>query len=330
MEPNDLLNSMISNVPFGIVVIDLDGNILVINQLLVYQLFMDGKPDSMLETNLTYYLNHLSKLKKKILKVETSGRRKFNLHNLKINGQFFNISGRKMLNGMIITTTDITETKEIERKVLKAMLQGQEKERQRLAKEIHDGIGPLMSTLKLNIDAIKREFDVESEPTMQKFENIEQLVKDIASDIRGISHSLMPSALKDFGLVSTIEQLCHRINATKNLKVEFIFSGIKQRLNQGVELSLYRITQELINNAIKYAQAKTIVIQIIKHQQQITLTVEDDGVGFDKDQMTSFLQTGIGLQNIQTRVQLLKGIFTLDTYPGKGVIALIEIPYFQK
>ena len=326
-ETYEFLVSIIGNAPYGIVAIDLEGDITMINQLAIGQLGIDKKVGEIVETALHQYLQHVPRLQKKLFKMVEKGRANFDLNNIKIEEHILNIKGRKILNGMIITTADMTEAKEMERKMLSAMLEGQEKERKRLAKEIHDGIGPLMSTLKLNIDSVKNEMEGTAETTIQKMENMEQLVQEVATDIRSISHALMPSALKDFGLIPTLEQLCNKVNAAEKVKVQFISNQLNKKLKSKMELGLYRIAQELLNNALKYAQAKIIIIQLIGHQDQITLTVEDDGIGFDKEQLGQLLETGIGLRNIKTRVQLLKGIFTLDTNPGHGVIATIEIPY---
>ena len=100
---------------------------------------------------------------------------------------------------------------------------------------------------------------------------------------------------------------------------------MESRLGEQMELGLYRISQELINNSLKYAQAKNITIQIIKHPNDITLTVEDDGIGFDNDHYSKLMSKGIGFQNIKARTEALNGVFTIDTSPGNGVMATIEI-----
>jgi signal transduction histidine kinase len=205
-------------------------------------------------------------------------------------------------------------------------LEGQENERRRLAKDIHDGIGPLMSTIKMNIESCKKDMGDASEKTLKKMENVEELIQEVANDIRGISHALVPSALNDFGLISTLENLILKANHSETINIKFFNSGMNQRLDPLMELGLYRIIQELLNNALKYSKAKNITIQIIKHPKDITLTVEDDGVGFNKENMPELINSGIGLRNIETRTIAMGGVFSIDTSPGNGVMSTIEVP----
>ncbi|MFT6021889.1 MAG: two-component system NarL family sensor kinase, partial [Saprospiraceae bacterium] len=207
---------------------------------------------------------------------------------------------------------------------------GQEQERHRLAQEIHDGIGPMMSTIRLNLDAVKRDLGDIPEKTLNKVNAMGDLIQNIATDIRQISHDLMPSALIDFGITEALNSLSQKINQSEMLTVNFYHIGIKKRLERRVEVNLYRIVQELLNNAIKYAKAKTINIQLVQRDNMIVLTVEDDGIGFDQNKIDEFLENGIGLRNINTRVTSLNGLFSIDTQKGKGVMSTIEIPVIKK
>ena len=325
-ETYEFLASIIGNAPFGIIAIDLNGAITMCNRQALDQLSISLKPKDILETLITNHTQDISKLNNRLLYCLEKGRKAFNLNSIIVKDKVLNIKGRPILNGMIITTADITEAKETERKVLNAMLEGQEKERIRLAKEIHDGIGPLMSTIKLNIESVKKELDQSSEKTLKKIDNVEELIQNIATDIRAISHALMPSALKDFGLISALQNLVLKANKAEAFEIDLIHSEMNERLDSAIELGLYRISQELLNNAIKHSKAQYITIQLIKHPDQITLTVEDDGVGFQKEKIQKLVDIGIGLRNIKTRTEAMRGEFSIDTNPGKGVMATIEIP----
>jgi len=132
---------------------------------------------------------------------------------------------------------------------------------------------------------------------------MEDLVQTVATDLRGISHALMPSAIVDFGLVTALQNLCMKANASEKVAVDFYHSGIKERLDSNMELGLYRITQELLK-----------------------LTVEDDGVGFEPKKLQELVDKGIGLQNIQTRVETLGGTVDIETQLGQGVMTTVEVP----
>lgn len=325
-ETHDLLVSVISSSPYGIIAIDINGTIVMCNKLVVQHLNLASKPKSLVEKELAPYLLNLPRLTKKIRNCLEKGRKAFDLNNVKLfDGRILNIKGRKIINGMIITTADITETKQLERKVLNAMILGQENERQRLAKEIHDGIGPLMSTIKMNLESVKSELTNIQPKTMQKIANLEELVQNVAIDVRSISHALMPSAIKDFGLVSTVDNLAVKVNSSETISVQFFHNGMEGRFNPEIEMGFYRIIQELLNNAFKYANAETITIQLIKYPEHITLTVEDDGNGFDINQIDSS-RNGIGLNNIKARVIALNGFLNIDSSPGRGVTTTIEVP----
>jgi len=329
-ETYDFLVSILANAPFGIVTIDLDGYITMCNKMALVNLEIDGSTKRVIEKPLIKFIKHLPKLQKKVVNCIKKGRNAFDLKNVKLNNKFLNIRGREILNGMIISIADITEAKEIERKMIAAMLEGQENERRRLAKEIHDGVGTLLSALKLNMDGIIKEMDVSSEKLANKLENVEELIQTVSSDVRSISHALMPGALKDFGLLATLENFVLKTDAVHDIQVQLFSKGMENRLPENIELGLFRITQELVNNALKYAEAKNITIKIIKNDKLVALTVEDDGKGFDKSEIENLIDTGIGLRNIKSRAESMHGTFRIDTNSGKGVNASIEIRIFDE
>ena len=326
-ETYDFLVSIIGTVPYGILTIDLEGEVTMCNELIVNHLQIDKTTTRLLERNLLDYITDIPSLTAEINKGLSKGRQPFDLMELEINHRYFNIRGRRILNGMIITTEDITQAKTLELTNLQAMLEGQESERQRLAKEIHDGIGPLISTIKLHLDGIKSDFKEQAPKATKKIVAMEELIQEVSTDIRGVSHALMPSALIDFGLVAALQNLCLKANDSGQVTIEFHHSGLEERLPQPIALGLFRIAQELLNNAFKYAKATLINVQLIKHKDSIMLTVEDDGVGFEPKQLQVLIDKGIGLQNILTRVKTLSGIFNIDTQLGKGVMSTIEIPF---
>ena len=325
-ETYDFLVAIIGNVPFGIIALDLDGEVTMCNELALKHLNIDKTANQLIEKELLNHISAVPELSEILVKCLDKGRKPFNLLALHLNDSYLNIKGRNILNGMIISIEDITKAKEMELANLTSMLEGQETERRRLAKELHDGIGPLMSTIKLNLDGVKSELSNKYPKASKKIAAMEDLVQTVATDLRGISHALMPSAIVDFGLVTALQNLCMKANDSEKVAVDFYHSGITERLDSNIELGLFRITQELLNNAFKYAQAKAIHVQLIQHKDSIMLTVEDDGVGFEPKKLKELVDKGIGLQNIQTRVETLGGMVHIETQLGQGVMTTIEIP----
>jgi len=322
-EVHEFLVSILGSVPYGILSIDLEGNVTVCNTQALTHLAIPEKINAVIETPFIPYLSKLPDLQEQIRDCLINGRKPFDFESLSLGNKFLTIRARRILQGMIITIADITKEQEQQHSNVLAMLQGQEVERRRLAREIHDGIGPLLSTIKLNVEALKSE---ETTPATKKVGNIESLLQTVTSDLRSISHALMPSSLLDFGLVAALQNLCERVNESGKVVIEFFHKGIEERLHQDIELNLFRIIQELLNNAFKYSEANTITIQLIQYPEMLMLSVEDDGVGFDPQQLPSLIDKGIGLQNIETRVATLAGVCNIETQPGKGVLTTIELP----
>lgn len=325
-ETRELLVAMLDAVPFGIVAIDLNGRIIMCNGEVLVELNIEKKVSEVIETHFSDYLENIPTLKEMLENQLAKGSQTFDLTAIPFLEKLLTIRGRPIINGMIITIEDVTKAKEQERTNLNAMLEGQETERRRLSREIHDGIGPVMSTIKLHLDAVKSELNEVPEKTLKKINSMSELIHEIADDIRSISHALMPGALVDLGLVSALENLCQKANESEKVQVNFYHSGMEKRLDIKLALGLFRICQELLNNAFKYAQATTINVQLIRYPESILLMVEDDGIGFDKKEIKNLINNGIGLRNIQTRSRALSGNFNIDTQKGRGVLATIEIP----
>lgn len=251
---------------------------------------------------------------------------KFDLPDVKMGNRFLNVRCRPVRDGALMTLLNINNTKEKENQALSALLEGQELERKRFAQEIHDGIGPLLSTLKLGIQGLQTTTSAltvsEIKAEADKFID---LIDRITIDIRSISHSLLPPALIDFGLESALVNLCELVKKQCKTTIDCFVSKRSTRLEPTAELGLYRIAQELLNNALKYAGAKCIAIQLIRHETSVVLMVEDDGIGFDSTDLSKNLQ-GIGFKNIIARVESLGGTFSLESALSEGVLATVEIP----
>lgn len=203
---------------------------------------------------------------------------------------------------------------------MNSILKGQEEERSRMAKDLHDGLGSMLSGIKLNLSAMHQNFIIHSSDVFSFEKALTQLDSAIA-EMRRVAHNMMPEALLKFGLHEAIQDYCDNINENGALKMQFTTIGESKSLDATVQKVLYRIFQELTNNALKHAVAQTIFIQMSHHEKGITLTVEDDGKGFDTSKTN-----GTGLQNVKSRVDYLKGTLHIDTSPENGTSITVEMP----
>lgn len=217
----------------------------------------------------------------------------------------------------------IIHEKEKEVLTLQSLLQGQEIERERMARDLHDGLGGILSGIKLNLSSMKGNVIISEKDVNLFTKSIDQLDNAIA-EMRRVAHNMMPEALLKFGLTEAIQDYCDGINESNMVKLKFTNLGIAPPLEKSVEVILYRIIQELTNNAIKHANPKNILIQLSKNESILNLTVEDDGKGFDTKQLAN--SKGTGLKNVQSRVDYLKGNFAIESTFGKGTSFIIEIP----
>ena len=204
---------------------------------------------------------------------------------------------------------------------LNSILKGQEDERSRMAKDLHDGVGGMLSGIKLNLSSMKGNIIIHEKDAQLFNKSITQLDSAIA-EMRRVAHNMMPEALIKFGLSEAIQDYCDGINESNMVKLKFTPLGVDKTIEKSTEVILYRIIQELSSNAIKHAAAKNIFIQLNQHAKGLSLVVEDDGNGFDTTQITK----GAGLQNIQSRVDYLRGHLSIESGANKGTSVNIEIP----
>ncbi|NOT49811.1 MAG: tetratricopeptide repeat protein [Chitinophagaceae bacterium] len=200
----------------------------------------------------------------------------------------------------------------------------QEQERKRIAQDIHDSLGSILSAAKLKMAEVK-----DNKPELsgdEKFISGINLLDEASSELRNISHNIMPATLSKLGLVPALKNLAEKISTHKGLQVHFIAHELDSRLEEQTEISVYRIVLELINNVVKHAAATKATVQLIKYPDHINITVEDNGKGFDAVKMNEE-KTGIGLGNVMARVEYLKGKLDIDTMPGKGTTVVVDIPF---
>ena len=206
---------------------------------------------------------------------------------------------------------------------VKAVIEAEENERQRIAKDLHDGVGQMMSAAKMNLSAFESEIQFANNEQKQSLEKIIQLVDESCKEVRTVSHIMMPNALLKKNLAAAIRDFVDKLN-NKTLQAHVHTEGIDERMDSNIETVLYRVVQECVHNAIKHAGATTLDISLIRDKDGISGTIEDNGKGFDMADKENF--EGIGLKNITTRIEYLKGTVDFDSAPGRGTVVAFHVP----
>ncbi|MGD1847514.1 MAG: PAS domain-containing protein [Salibacteraceae bacterium] len=230
--------------------------------------------------------------------------------------------GCELLEGFM---SDITDRKNTEEKILATIIETEDRERKRIAKELHDSLGQNLTTASLHLDAVRKELHLLNPQKQEKFTTGFNFLNQAIAEARNISHNLMPKAIEDFGYVLATESLIDNLIPVTNIQFEFYNNLNGERLPEVIELNLYRITQEAINNLVKYANASKVTLQLIRHFHSVILTIEDNGIGFDtrklKDKTATF-----GIHSMQSRASSVKGELHIDSAPGSGTNLTVEIP----
>lgn len=199
------------------------------------------------------------------------------------------------------------------------VIQAQEKERTRIASELHDGIGHLMAAIKLNSSAIQ----VSDERNKQILNNTQEIIDQAAKEVRQISHQLMPQSLSELGLLASLNELANRINKGGKIQIT-VLKNEPIKLDKATEVAVYRIVQEVLNNTLKHANASEFSIDYVLDEHIFTLILKDNGKGFSLEEMEKTI--GIGWKNIRSRVELVNGKMDLFSAPNLGVQLEIIIP----
>lgn len=234
---------------------------------------------------------------------------------------------RNLKRGQTIQQQKINELEtEKQLTATEAVLRGEEQERSRLAKDLHDGLGGMLSGVKFSFNAMKQNLIMTPENAMAFERSIDQLDNSIR-EMRRVAHNMLPENLMKYGLDSALRELCSELNRSTTLKASYQSIDMEQhQFSQEISIACYRIIQELVNNSLKYSKAKDLLVQahFSEEEKILQITVEDNGEGFDKNKLLN--AEGIGWKNIQNRVQLVKGKIDLNSEIGKGTSVLIEIP----
>lgn len=213
------------------------------------------------------------------------------------------------------------ELVEERKKRLRSDIDGQEMERQRLSRELHDGLGQLLIAIKLKLEAL---IHIDRSKFIYTIEGIKSLFDKTIDEVRTMSTDLMPAVLTEFGLVNALRSLCEDISERHKLDINFNSDKINDNLSKTCKTYLYRIAQEALNNIVKHAEATKVNLTFVHHEEKIVMVIADNGKGFNFGDAS--LEYGNGIHNMRDRVNLLNGAFKIDSTPGKGTTIQITVP----
>jgi len=207
------------------------------------------------------------------------------------------------------------------------IIKAQEEERRRVAREIHDGPAQSMANIVMRAEFCQKLLDMHPEKVRDELIALQNLVRLSLMDIRKIIFDLRPMVLDDLGLAPALKRYLADYKEQYGFQVEFLFIGQQRRLDSSIEVALFRIVQEAVNNIKKHARARNAVVKMEMLPQKVNIIVKDDGIGFDLNKvMADEKRDGYGLIGIRERVQLLEGEFNISTAPGQGTSIAISVP----
>jgi signal transduction histidine kinase len=219
---------------------------------------------------------------------------------------------------------------EMQRRLLESSLEVQEVERRRIAKDLHDEVGAMLSMTKMSYNQLLKKLNTSAELTEQG-QKTKEFLEESISQVRRISRELVPSTLEDFGLISALDEFIQKIHIASGVLFIFNHEGIEdsERFDKKIELTIYRIAQELVNNALKHAEAGEITLKLTVQDNKFIFIFTDNGKGFDLEAVKKDPKSGLGLRNIESRLSVVDGVFKIKSTPGKGTNTKIEIPLFK-
>jgi len=212
------------------------------------------------------------------------------------------------------------KTQRLHLEKIHAEILAQEKERKKIASDLHDELGPILSAIKFKINSV----DLAKEDDKEIIQTASQHIDSTLERIRQISFDLLPITLTRKGIVQALEEFMSKVEKLVSLKIRFSHNEMNE-LPDELKVNLYRIVLEIINNTVKHSQANNLTIDLRKTQKEILLLTADDGIGFDLEKK-SITNSGLGLRNLQSRTEIMRGELLINAQPGSGVQYNIRIP----
>jgi signal transduction histidine kinase len=216
-----------------------------------------------------------------------------------------------------------TDRMRSDRRLLNAIINTEETEKKRFAKDLHDGLGPLLSTVKMSLSALIPM--VSDNVGKEILANTNHVVNEALSTIKEIANNMSPHVLTNLGVASAISTFAAKVNQARGVSIDFRTNMEGERFDTDKEVVMYRAACELINNGMKHSGASRIEMDLHRHQKIITLQYLDNGRGFDTEKLSSEEAVGMGIPNIETRVRAVDGVFLIESSKGKGTSALIRV-----
>lgn len=214
--------------------------------------------------------------------------------------------------------------REQELKSISGIMEGQESERKRIAEDLHDRLGSMLATIKLHFNAMEHKMDHLEVKSLEQYNRANKLLDEVCDEVRKIAHNMESGVLVNFGLVHALTDLKEALQQTGDLAISISSFGMGERLSADIEISVYRIIQELISNVIKHAAASEVSIDLNRSENQLTVIFSDNGKGYTDD--VAQARNGMGLKNILSRITKLGGKFYVDSGKKNGTTNIIEIP----
>jgi signal transduction histidine kinase len=219
---------------------------------------------------------------------------------------------------------NLTLLKEQEISTINAMVEGQEKERKRVAEDLHDNLGSVIATLKLHFENLRMNREKKKINQEALFDKTENLIDEAYQKVRSIAHAKNSGVIANQGLLVAVKLMAEKISSANKVQIEVIDYGLEKPIENSLEIALFRIIQELTTNIIKHSEATRATLNISQDPEDITILIEDNGKGMDTSQIS--LKKGMGLHSIKTRIEHLEGSFTIDSTLTKGTTIIINIP----
>jgi signal transduction histidine kinase len=227
---------------------------------------------------------------------------------------------------MVVISRDISDMRNTEKRLLHAIFEGQEIERRRLSSDLHDGLGQYISALGFSMYRLEQDCKKLNIAKPDKaLRDVQALITRAGQELKSVTYNLSPQHLEQYGLLVAARDYCRQIATLYGIKVSFRTRNVKDRLTPDLEIALYRLLQELLNNIIKHAAAKRAEVSIVKAGPLLMLSVSDDGNGIK----SAHKKNGLGLQNIASRIRSYNGKIIINTKTGKGTGVTISIPVKQ-
>ena len=317
-----------------IFVSELDGNIIEVNKVacdslkytkeeLLKKNFSDIKTDKFKHEVLKNIeiINAKKKYTYETEHIDKAG----NVTSSEMKSRLINYNGKPAI---LSVSRNITQRKELQKKILKTIIETEDKERQRFAADLHDGLSPILSTIRLYIDLLRTKQKSKGDDT-ELVDNIEELTDLALSSAKEIANNITPQILHDFGLAIAIEEFCGFLKKTKSINIDVDTKKYSVSKRSFSETVLFQTTKELVNNTIKHAEAKNITIELKNTDKNIYLYYRDDGVGFNINDMMNN-SAGLGLNNIRNKIKTIKGRCDFNSKPHKGMFVIISVNKSQK